>query len=237
MVPILPLLGNWKQYVFDPILEGIKKEIADPEFHRHGEATRAVERCLRIPVTYKIDRKTKEKIVQPQPEKNFFDLEVGVFMTLQVMLDNAMRPEMKEVIIDKNSGQDHVCYPAVDQNKLFKKVGDLIELEIAFNFVKECFPRYFQVIDEMCAGGEDDKPRSSSTYWRYNMKRAIKHKADELRAEGNHKEAELLEWKPFGSESRLVGNWLVTRCIKYGMAATQRQTTIQAFSAGNTNGC
>ena len=112
---------QWKQNVYDPILEGIKKEIADPKFHRHGETTRAVERCLRIPVTYKIDRKTKEKIVQPQPEKNSFDLEVGVFMTLQVMLDNAMRPEMKEVIIDKNSGQDHVCYPAVDQNKLFKK--------------------------------------------------------------------------------------------------------------------
>ena len=208
---------QWKQYVFDPILEGIRKEIADPEFNRHGEATRAVERCLNIPLTYKKDRKTKEKIIKAAPEKNFFDLEVGLFMTLQMILDNALRPEMKDTIVDKVTGQDRVCYPAIDQSLLFKNVGERIELEIAFNLVQECFPRYFKTLDESCTGGEDDQPRSSSYYWRYNMTRALKRKAQSLHEQGRHEEAALYEWRPFGEDARFVGCWLVTRCLKYGL--------------------
>ena len=211
-----PIARQWKKACFEQIVESVKAELADPQFIRSGAATQAIKDCLNISVTYKKDRKTGEKIVEAQPEKNFFDLDLAIFVTLQLMLDNCLSPEFKVDVIDKSTGKDRVCYPSVDQDKLFKKVGERVELNIAFQFVKECFPKYFQKLDQICEGGNEGQPRSSSYYWRYNMKRALKNKAETLRQEGKHEEADRLEWKPFGANSRHIGAWLVTRCLKHG---------------------
>lgn len=224
-----PASRLWKKLVFDSVVDGIKKELADPEWNRNGEAQRAVKRCLNVAVTYKVDRKTKEKIVVKQPEHNFFDIELGVFITLQLMLDNALCPELETTALDKSTGKDRVCHPAVDQDKLFKKVGQRVELNVAFEYVKECFPRYFQILDEMCEGGKDGQPRSSSYYWRYNMNKALRKKADDLRLEGKYEDAERLEWKPFGSDARHVGAWLVTRVIKYAYVKNQSDIPYPLF--------
>lgn len=207
--------GQWKKAILQRIVESTQQEITNPEWGRHGAATLAIKRCLNISLTHKIDRKTKEKIVEEQPDNNYFDLEVATFITLQMMLDNALRPEMSETIMDKATGNHRVCHPAVDMDALFRKVGERIELEVSFNFINACFPNYFRAIDKSCTTRESGV-RSSSHNWRFNMKRAMRAKADNLRAEGNYKEAEMFEWKPFGQDARHVGAWLVTRCIKYG---------------------
>ena len=75
---------------------------------------------------------------------------------------------------------------------------------------KNVSPKCFQKLDQFSQGVKDGQPRSSRYYWRYNMQRAIKKKAETL-----HAEAELLEWKPIGSEARYVGTWIVTRVLKY----------------------
>lgn len=211
-----PYARQWKKHIIDRILYGIRQEIANPEWNRNGEATRAVSNCLNVALTYKVDKKTKEKIIEEQPAKSYFDLEVAVFVTLQLMLDNAMCPEMEHRIIDKVTGRENICYPAVNQDKLFTKVGKRVELNVAFEYVKECFPKYFQMIDEYSTGGKDGMAKSSSHYWRYNMERALRKKAEQLRLEGKDDEANRFAWKPFGSDARHVGSWLVTRCIKYG---------------------
>lgn len=211
----IPIAGQWKKAVLDRIVHNTQKEIEDPEWNRNSEATLAIKRCLNISLTHKIDRKTKEKIVEAAPVQNYFELDVAVFITLQMMLDNAMRPEFSTTINDKGTGKERVCHPKIDQDALFRNVGERVELEVSFNFVNACFPNYFRALDKSCKTNSNTNVKASSANWRFNMKRAMKKKAEALRAAGDYETAEQFEWKPFGSDARHIGAWLVTRCIKY----------------------
>jgi hypothetical protein len=134
---------------------------------------------------------------------------------LQLMLDNALCPEHAGKIIDKATGKERNTYPAIDKSKLIKQIGERVEQQIAFKYIQECFPDYFNALDKIFEGGRDDQPRSSSSQWRTNMKLALKRKADNLRAEGNDRDADRLEWKPFGNDSQSVGDWLYAGVMKY----------------------
>ena len=209
-----PFARSWKHLIFDLVVKGLQEEIDDPQKVRNSVATKAVRDCIGVSLTYKKDKKTGEKIIEEKQE-NQFDLELAVFVTLQIVLDNALAPELEESVPDKGTNGRRVCHPACDLTGLTNRIGERIEQQIAFKYIEACFPKYFSKLDKAIAGGSDGKPRSSSYYWRFNMTRALKRKADNLRAEGNTKEAEKLEWKPFGSNRKHIGSWLLDGVLKY----------------------
>lgn len=209
-----PFARQWKHLIFDLIVKGLQAEIDDPSRIRNSVATKAVRECIGVSLTYKKDPKTGEKIVEEKME-NQFDLELAVFVTLQLILDNALAPEMKTTTVDKSKGGNRVCHPAIDRTGLIERIGSRIEQQIAFKYIEACFPKYFKNLDSVVAGGKDGKARSSSYYWRVNMTRAIKKKADALRLEGKDEEANRYEWKPFGANKKHIGSWLLEGCLKY----------------------
>ena len=121
-----PIARQWKKACFEQIVAGVNAELKDPEWNRNGEATQAIKDCLNVSVTYKKDRKTGEKIVEKQPEKNFFDLDLAIFVTLQLMLDNCLSPELKVDVIDKSTGKErYVIQALIKINSLRRLVSEL----------------------------------------------------------------------------------------------------------------
>ena len=219
-----PYARKFKHMYFDEIVKGLQSEIDEPTRIRSSHATAVIKRCLGLNLTYKKNKYTGEKEIQPSDERsNYFDLDLAVFVALQIILDNAMSPPMKEKMVDKKTGQEKVVYPAVDRSNLIDKIAKRVEQQIYFKYVEKCFPEYFADIDKFCSGG-DDRPRSSSFYWRYNMMRALKRKGEELRKEGRITEAEAMEWKPFGADRKHIGSWLLSGCLKYGSDLFEEHT-------------
>ena len=209
-----PVSRKFQSFYFNEIVEGLTKEINDPERIRSSAATRIIQDCLGVNLTYKKDKKTGEKIITPSSETNQFDLGLAVFIALTLTIENALMPMMKEKIINKKSGQELVVYPAVDRGALMDKISKRVEQQIYFAYVQKCFPDYFDAIERKCSGG-GDIPRSSSHYFRYNMDRALKKKAEKFRAEGKTLEADAMSFKPFGANRKHIGSWLLSGLQKY----------------------
>ena len=210
-----PYGRKFMNYYFDDIVSGLQNEINNPNLPRSSYATKVIKECLGLTLTYKKDKRTKEKIIQTPNEKaNFFDLDLAVYMALTLMIENALAPAMKEKIIDKKTGQEKVVFPAVDRTALIEKIAVRVEKQIYYKYIQTCFPDYFDKLDKLVAGG-GDKPRSSSYYWRVNMDRALRNKADSLRLEGRNTEADAYDFKPFGADRKHIGSWLLGGVLKY----------------------
>ena len=203
-----------KSYYFYDIIAGLQAEIDDPTRIRASHATQTINRCLGISLTYKKDKKTGEKVLQPTQPENQFSLELATFIAIQITMENALMPAMKEKTINKKSGQELVVYPAGDRSSLIDKISKRVEQQIYFKYIEKCFPAYFNAVEKRCSGG-GDIPKSSSHYFRYNMMQALKNKADELRKEGKDIEADAMNFKPFGSDRKHIGSWLLSGLLKY----------------------
>ena len=215
-----PMARKMKSYYFDDIVRGLQEEIDNPTRVRSSYATNTIRKCLGITLTYKKDKRTGEKILQPKEPTNQFDLELAVFIALQIAMENALMPAMKEKTINRKSGQEVVVYPAGDRASLIEKIAKRVEQQIYFAYVEKCFPAYFETIEKSCSGG-GDIPRSSSHYFRFNMMRALKNKAEALRKEGKNIEADAMEFKPFGADRKHIGSWLLSGLIKYSQLFTE----------------
>ena len=220
-----PFARQWKRYCFQQILDGLQGEIADPnKYVRSSKATDAVKKCLGIPLVVKKRPDGKKERQLAEHQKNYFDLELSAFVALQMLLDNALSPSHDIKGLDKKTGKIKKCYGRKTRDELARRIGERVEQQLYFKYVNDIYPEFFKKVAERCDGGKDDMPRSSSSYWRYNMERAIKGKKEQLIKDGNYQEANLLDWKPFtyGSKKH-IGNWLMSACIKYtGLFSEQR---------------
>lgn len=210
-----PIARKFKNLFFTEIVAGLESEIDNPNKIRASAATKAIQDCLGYTLTYKKDKKSGERIVQVPTEKsNYFDLNLGVYQAITMALENAVAPAMKEVIIDKKTGQEKRIFPAVDRTALMNKIGNAIEKQIYYSYISACFPEMFRNLEQRCSGNKDGA-RSSSYYFHYNMTRALKAKQQELRDEGRNTEADAFDFKPFGASKKFIGDWLLNGVIKY----------------------
>ena len=208
---------QWKKHVFNLIVAGLQEEINCPKATRTSTGVKAVKDCIGIQLSTTKSRKGERVVDHDTLTADRFDLELAVFVSLQITLDNSLAPEFEDHTIDKNTGKEKTCRPTVDRNKLCQRIGSRVEQQMAFKYIEECFPEFFQAIDRICDGGRDGLPKSSSYYWRQNMQRMIASKVEKLHLEGKHKEAEAMQWRPFGSKAKHVGDWLLSGLQKYGL--------------------
>lgn len=208
---------HWKRFVFEELLNGLQKEIDDPgTYIRSSKATQAVKQCLGIPLVTKKRKDTGETERVTANQRNYFDLELCAFVALQMVLDNALCKAQDIKTIDRKTGKLKQCYGRKNRDELIRKIGERVEQQLYFKYVNDIFPEFFRMASERAEGGKDDMPRSSSYYWRYNMKRAIQNKKEWLIKKGETDKADLLDWQPFQKmEKKHIGLWLVAGCLKY----------------------
>ena len=205
---------HWKRHVFADLVEGLQQEIASPDVYvRSSKATDAVRKCLGI----KLVKKKREKSdVTAAKQIEMFDLELCAFVALQMTLDNALALHDSTTTIDRKTGKVKRCRGQRNRDELIKDIAKRIEQQLYFKYIDTLFPEFFRSASERCAGGTDDKPRSSSYYWRYNMEKAIQSKRESLIHDGRFQEAELIDWRPFqGDAKKHVGQWLLSGLMKY----------------------
>tara|TARA_B100001989_G_scaffold199791_1_gene148321 strand:+ start:1627 stop:4233 length:2607 start_codon:yes stop_codon:yes gene_type:complete len=208
---------HWKRHTFSNLLEGLQNEIDDPnKYVRSSRATDAIRRCLGTQLVHKKNKDNGKDELLIKQRKNFFNLEVCSFIAYQITLDNSMAPRFEFKIIDIKTGKPKRNKERINKDALILKIGKAIEDEIQFMYISSIYPQYFDSVNKYAAGGRDGTSRSSTYYWRSNVKRAIKKKQEELRGQEKFIEADALDWKPFSNMDRKhVGNWLLSGLLKY----------------------
>jgi hypothetical protein len=212
-----PYARHWKSYTFAQLLDGLQNEIDNPNnFIRSSRATEAVKNCLGTPLVIKRNKYGGPDEVKVKQQKNYFDLERCSFIAFQITLDNAQSSIVPTKIIDRKTGKPKRNRDRKDKDSLINEIGKAIEIDLEFNYISKIYPQYFDALDKSAQGGKDGTARSSTYYWRDNIRRALRKKKLEFRRQGREIEADALDWRPFTSANRkLVGSWLLDGLLKY----------------------
>ena len=88
--------------------------------------------------------------------------------------------------------------------------------QIGLKIVKHLFPEWYRIADLRAQKSNKDGMRSTTSYWEYRMRKAIKLKIDQVREDGDEIAARLLESRNRWDyeQCRIIGAWILGAVVK-----------------------
>ena len=183
---------------------------------RHEKVIKNIEELTQIHLgskcTPRVEALNQCVLLDPYGKSHeLIDVEVWAFLGFQATIDNLFNPNYIETKEIGKYGGDKKYIAKKDLSELELHVGNLINNQMSLKLIKETFPNWFRVHDQIAKKTHKDGVRSTPAYWQKRMTRSINKFAAKLESQGDIIGAEFLRnRKPWTKEEcRIIGEMVI----------------------------